>query len=120
MKPLGIRFCRVAPAQDSAGLAEMLRRLGMDENDMGETGGFAGAVFPTQDNSWIEMWPEADGIPNGFMLQIVVEDADAVAEEAKANGLKPVGPVDAHGERIYYLTAPGGLPVSFQSVLAET
>ena len=117
MKPLGIRFCQVAPAQDSAGLAEMLRRLGMEENDMGGGEAFAGAVFPSQGNSWVEMWPEAEGIPNGFMLQIVVEDADAVAEEARANGLNPVGPVDAHGERIYYLTAPGGLPVSFQSVV---
>lgn len=115
MKPLGIRFCQVAPLGDSAGLAEMLRRLGMEENDMGADDGFIGAIFPTQDNSWVEMWPEAEGVPNGFMLQILVEDADAVAQEARDNGLSPAGPVDAHGERIYYLTAPGGLPVSFQS-----
>lgn len=117
MKPLGIRFCSVAPAPESAGLAEMLRRLGMEENDMGGGDGFVGAVFETQENSWVEMWPEAEGIPTGFMLQIVVEDADAVADVARANGLSPAGPVDAHGERIYYLTAPGGLPVSFQSRL---
>ena len=120
MKPLGIRFCQVAPAQDSAGLAEMLRRLGMEENDMGGGDGFVGAVFPTQGNSWVEMWPEAEGIPNGYMLQILVENADEVAAAAKANGLNPAGPVDAHGERIYYLTAPGGLPVSFQSNLPKS
>ena len=117
MKPLGIRFAKVAPVAESAGLAEMLRLLGMEEQDMGETEGFAGAVFPAEGESWVEVWPEAEGIPNGYMLQIIVEDADSVAAEAKANGLVPHGPVDAHGERIYYLTAPGGLPVSFQSKL---
>jgi len=95
----------------------MLRLLGMEEQDMGETEGFAGAIFPAQGDSWVEIWPEAEGIPNGYMLQIVVEDADAVAAQAKAGGLAPHGPIDAHGERIYYLTAPGGLPVSFQSKL---
>jgi len=117
LKPLGIRFAKVAPAPESAGLAEMLRLLGLEEQDLGETEGFAGAIFPAEGDSWIEVWPEAEGIPNGYMLQIIVENADAVAEEAKQNGLKPHGPVDAHGERIYYLTAPGGLPVSFQSKL---
>jgi len=117
LKPLGIRFAKVGPVAESAGLAEMLRLLGMEEKDMGEaeTEGFAGAIFPTQNESWVEVWPEAEGIPNGYMLQIIVEDADKVAEEAKSNGLAPHGPIDAHGERIYYLTAPGGLPVSFQS-----
>jgi len=103
---------------ESAGLAEMLRLLGMEEKDMGEADGFAGAIFPAEGESWVEIWPEAEGIPNGYMLQIIVEDADQVAAEAKQNGLAPHGPVDAHGERIYYLTAPGGLPVSFQSKLA--
>jgi len=117
LKPLGIRFAKVAPVAESAGLAEMLRLLGMEEQDMGEADGFAGAIFPAEGESWVEVWPEADGIPNGYMLQIVVEDADAVAAEAKTNGLAPHGPIDAHGERIYYLTAPGGLPVSFQSKL---
>jgi len=108
----------VAPVQESAGMAEMLRRMGLDETDMGVSDGFAGAIFPAGDGeSWVEMWPETEGVPNGYMLQIVVADADAVAEEAKNNGLNPVGPVDAHGERIYYLTAPGALPVSFQSKL---
>ena len=96
----------------------MLRLIGMEEQDLGEAEGFAGAIFPTEDGaSWVEVWPEAEGIPNGYMLQIIVENADDVAEEAKNNGLSPHGPIDAHGERIYYLTAPGALPVSFQSKL---
>jgi hypothetical protein len=45
------------------------------------------------------------------MLQIVVDDADAWAERARENGLDPHGPTDAHGERIYFFSAPGGLPV---------
>ena len=76
-----------------------------------------GAVFPAAD-SWIEIWPEGPEMPAGIMLQIVVDDADAFAAHAKTNGLDPQGPMDAHGERIYYLKAPSGLQISFQSSLA--
>lgn len=51
------------------------------------------------------------------MLQIVVDDADPWAERAREGGLEPQDPTDAHGERIYFLQAPGDLPVSFQSKL---
>ena len=74
-------------------------------------------VYNPAGDSWIEVWPEGPGMPAGIMLQIVVDDADAWAERARANGLKPQGPTDAHGERIYYLQAPGGLPIAFQSRL---
>jgi len=47
----------------------------------------------------------------------VVDDAAAFAAHAKKNGLDPQGPVDAHGERIYFLQAPSGLPITFQSTL---
>jgi len=50
-------------------------------------------------------------------LQIVVDDADAVAANAKANGIEVQGPMKAHGEKIYFAVAPGGLSVSFQEVL---
>ena len=56
-------------------------------------------------------------MPAGIMLQIVVDDADVWAGNARKNGLEPTGPIDSHGERIYYLTAPGGLPIAFQSKL---
>ena len=59
-------------------------------------------------------------MPAGTMLQIVVDDADSLAQQARANGLAPEGPMDAHGERIYFLKAPTGLPVTFQSPLLGT
>ncbi len=48
------------------------------------------------------------------MLQIIVDDVEAWAENAQKNGLSPLGPTIAHGERIYYLRAPNGTQISFQ------
>ena len=124
MKVLGMRFCRVSEESAARDLASFLLRLGLKERGMGEGGGagFQGGVFPIEhngENSWIEVWPASDGMPEMTMLQIIVDDADAFAEEARRNGLSPKGPDDAHGERIYFLEAPGGLPVSFQSKLSR-
>lgn len=126
MKVLGIRFCKVAKKDDAEGLAAMLgeKGLGLSANDFGETDGFQGAVFPVDEagakgaGSWIEIWPAGEQMPEMTMLQIVVDDADAWAARAKENGLDVKGPDDAHGERIYYLEGPGGLPVSFQSKIS--
>jgi hypothetical protein len=41
----------------------------------------------------------------------------AVAETARSNGIDVQGPMEAHGEKIYFAVAPGGLSVSFQEVL---
>lgn len=115
MKVLGIRYCQVA--DEAKAIAEFLGQgLGMPEKDCGfdPAAGFSGAVFPAGD-SWIELWPKADNMPAMTMLQIVVDDADAWANHARANGLDPQGPMDAHGERIYSLEGPGGLQLSFQS-----
>ena len=122
MQILGMRFCRVAKKDDAAGLADMLGKLGLKARDLGldNADGFPGAVFPIEhnkENSWIEIWPATGEMPELSMLQIIVDDADAFAEQARKNGLDPKGPDDAHGERIYYLEAPGGFPVSFQSKL---
>lgn len=119
MNVLGIRFCSVSEQAES--LAKFLgsEGLGLPQTDMPAMGdGFSGAVFPAG-TSWIEMWPEGPNMPAGIMLQVVVDDADAWAAQAKGNGLDPQGPTDAHGERIYYLQAPGGLPISFQSKLGD-
>ncbi len=116
MKILGIRFCTIS--KEAEALAEFFEKgLGMPKKDL-ELGadGFAGAIFPAGD-SWIEMWPESKEMPAGLMLQIVVDDADQMAENAKKQGLTVHGPTDAHGERIYFLQAPTGLPVTFQSKL---
>ena len=111
MKVIGIRFCQVSDqAREIAGfLGE--GGLGLPKTDFGDVGDqFSGAVFPAGE-SWIEIWPQAEGMPAGTMLQIVVDDADAWAEQARANGLEPSGPMDEHGERIYFLTGspPGAV-----------
>lgn len=115
MKVIGIRFCSVG--KDSEATAAFLDKLGLPQTDMGYDGdGFGGAVFPAGD-SWIELWGEGPGMPAGIMLQVVVDDADAFAAHARDNGLSPEGPMDAHGERIYFIEAPSGLKMSFQSRL---
>jgi hypothetical protein len=119
MKVLGIRFCTVTP--HARELAGFMSALGIPQRSLEDVlpvtdSTFAGAIFLAGD-SWIEMWPEGPEMPLGTMLQIVVDDADAFAGQARENGLAPEGPMDAHGERIYFLTAPGGLQVSFQSAL---
>lgn len=116
MEVLGIRFCSVT--DEAEALAGFLGNgLGLPERHMPtDSDSFQGAVFPAGE-SWIEIWPEGPQMPAGIMLQIVVDDADAWAAQARANGLEPEGPMDAHGERIYFLKAPSGLPVSFQSRL---
>ena len=44
----------------------------------------------------------------------------AVAETAKSNGIDIQGPIEAHGEKLYFAVAPGGLSVSFQEVLQQS
>lgn len=121
MEVLGIRFCSVTPEAED--LAEVLGSLGLSrlEPRAGEgsepgRSGFSGAVFPAG-SGWIEIWPEGPELPAGILLQIVVDDAAEFAAHARKNGLDPQGPVDAHGERIYFLQAPSGLPITFQSAL---
>lgn len=122
MNVLGIRFCTVS--EDARSLAAFFDRLGLPQRDMGaagvsDPGAFTGAVFPAAD-SWIEIWQQGENMPAGTMLQVVVDDADAFAAHARSNGLEPQGPMDMHGERIYFLEAPAGLKLSFQSALDES
>jgi hypothetical protein len=121
VKILGIRFCSVSAEAEA--LAAVLEALGLPRNESTEgagnragTSAFPGAVFPAG-SSAIEVWPVGPELPPGVLLQIIVDDAVAYAEHAKRNGLDPQGPVDAHGERIYFLQAPSGLPITFQSAL---
>lgn len=113
MNVLGIRFCHVS--KEAEKLAEFLHTgLGMDDRLNSGGSQFGGAIFPVGE-SWIEVWPEGPEMPSGTMLQIVVDDADAFAEHAKQHGWSGHGPNDAHGERIYFFQAPGGLAVTVQS-----
>lgn len=121
MKILGIRFCSVSTEAEA--LADVLDSLGLSRDVAAganrrtdAAAGFSGAVFPAGTGA-IEIWPVAPDLPPGVLLQIIVDDAVAFARHAKNNGLDPQGPVDAHGERIYFLQAPSGLPITFQSAL---
>jgi hypothetical protein len=115
MRVLSIRYCSVS--QQAEELAEFFRALGMQDRinaAPNTTSTFSGAVFPAGE-SWVEVWPQRPQMPAGVMLQIIVDDADAFADYATSNGLAPQGPMDAHGERIYFLKGPGELQISFQS-----
>jgi len=117
VRVIGIRFTYVSSkARD---LARFLADgLGMPQNvPVADGDSFTGAIFPAGD-SWIEVWEESPDLPGGVMLQIVVDDADAWADRARAGGLDPTGPIEQHGERIYFLEAPGRLPVSVLSRLS--
>jgi len=117
MKVLGIRFCAVA--EEAIPMAQFFTKgLGFPERDLGgDADTFSGCVIPAGDASWVEIWQKGEDMPAGFMLQVVVDDADAVATNARENGLEVKGPMEAHGEKIYFAVAPGGLSVSFQQIL---
>lgn len=122
MKTLAIRHCVVHP--EAADLACFLDKLGLARRAMDDCdnptsdGAFAGAIFPTGD-SWIETWPASPEMPACTMLQIVVDNADAFAAKARSEGLEVLGPTDAHGERIYFAQAPGGVQLTVQSALTS-
>ena len=83
MKLLGIRFCAVA--DEAVSMSEFFTKgLGLEERDLGgdpET--FSGCVVPAGDSSWVEIWKKGADMPAGLMLQLVVDDADAVAATAR-------------------------------------
>lgn len=113
MQILGLRFCRITDHADE--VIAFFDKLGLPRLD-GCDFGDSGAIFPAG-NSWLEIWQQSEHMPAGFMLQILVDDADAFAAQAKEQGLSPQGPMDEHGERIYFLQPPGGFALSFQSKL---
>lgn len=138
MKIRGIRFCQVSERGQAHAFADIFTKLGFTQKELGAPeGDFNGAVFPIEHHSeqspptqsgptqsgsaqsWIELWPAGENMPEMVMLQIIVDDADAVADLARQNGLDPKGPDEAHGERIYYLHTPTGLPMSFQSKIND-
>jgi len=117
MKLLGIRFCAVA--EEAVPMAHFFTQgLGLPERDLGgDADTFSGCVIPAGESSWVEIWQKGADMPAGLMLQLVVDDADAVAANARQNGIEVQGPMQAHGEKIYFAVAPGGLSVSFQEIL---
>lgn len=121
MEVKSIRFCAITPEADQLveflGLGFGFPCIAKPLRD-GDPDSPQGGLFPAGD-SRVEVWPEGDGMPAGIMLQMVVDDADAYAEQAKSQGIQVQGPMEAHGERIYYVLAPGGLAMTVQSPLAE-
>lgn len=117
MRVLSMRVANVV--ENSAEISAFFDAIGLERLEMPEEAeGFEGAIHLAGE-SWIETWQTGEQMPVGLMLQIVVDDAEEFADHARSNGLDPQGPVDAHGERIFMLTAPGGLQVSFQSSLDQ-
>ena len=116
MKILSIRLCVVSAEVDA--LVRFFDQLGAPRKPLPPeiADSFPGAIFLAGE-SWIEVWKDGPQMPAGTMLQIVVDDADAFAAHARGNGLSVEGPMDAHGERIYFARAPGGMQLSFQSAL---
>ena len=114
----GIRFCAVADEAEEMA-AFFTKGLGLEERDLGGGEGFHGCVIPAGSDSWIEIWKKAENMPAGLMLQMVVDNADEMAETAKAGGFDVQGPMEAHGEKIYFAVAPGGLSISFQEVVEQ-
>ncbi len=127
MKLLGHRLSFVGEEAQALALSKTLLALGIEpkaiySKQMTDTAAladddFSGAIFGADDINWIEFWAELEGVPKGFMVQLIVDDADAFAAHARSQGLDPQGPVEAHGEKIYYLFTPIGLPISFQQVM---
>lgn len=118
MEVKSIRFCQVS--DQAQALAEFLSQLGIKKDESlsctNADGSFSGAIFPAG-NSWVEVWPSSAQMPAGTMLQIVVDNSDEFAEFAQSNGLTLHGPVEQHGERMYFAQGPGDLPISIQSKL---
>jgi hypothetical protein len=123
MEVLGIRFASVSKQAEEVAAFLGKTGLGMPEREMPlppDAEGFAGAILPAGEHSWVEVWDEGPEMPVGIMLQVIVDDADEWAENARKNGLEPEGPMDMFGERIFFLTAPDGMQVSFQSKFEPT
>ncbi len=117
MKPLSIRLCAITPEADALveflGLGLGFPCVSKDLSD--DEGAPKGGVFHAENGSRVEVWPEGSGMPAGVMLQVEVEDADAVAGYARRQGLELKGPFETAEERMYYLLAPGGLAMTVQS-----
>lgn len=118
MKVLSMKFCTVS--EKGFELANFFSLLGLEKHQRHteeiEKHDFSGTLFLTGDSK-IEVWQETIDMPSGIMLQLTVDDADEFATYAKNNGLEPDGPIDSKTARIYFVRAPNGLQMSFQSTL---
>lgn len=123
MTVLGIRFCTVKLEKEASDLAAYLGSDGWNFSERGMSTdpaeGFQGAVFPAGKASWTEIWAASEHMPETVMLHVIVDDADTYARRAQDNGITVSGPMDMHGERIYFSEAPGGLQIAVLSKLTD-
>ena len=115
MKVLSMRFCSTEADCDPT--IAFFEKLGLPTLEMpAEAAAFPGKIF-TAGESWLEFWKEGPGMEKGIMLQIIVDDAEAFVKQAKDNGLDAQGPMEMHGERVYFFKTPSGMPVSVNQKL---
>ncbi|WP_226580928.1 hypothetical protein [Halobacillus litoralis] len=112
MKVLGYRYVDVSDKSDDM-VDFFQNKLGI-ENAWTNTDEYRGGIFKAGD-SWLEFWHKSECMVGVTMLQIVVDDADAFADYAKKQGTDIHGPIEEHGEKMYSLTAPNGMPVTILS-----
>lgn len=71
--------CSVHQIRGRAWAEFFTKGLGLPESDLGRGHGFNGCVIPACDTSWLEIWQKGEDMPVGLMLQLIVDDAKAVA-----------------------------------------
>ena len=71
--------CSVHQIRGRARAESFTKSLGLPESDLGGGHGFNGCVIPARDASWVEIWQKGEDMPVGLMLQLIVDDAKAVA-----------------------------------------
>ena len=105
----------VARARSARMIAPSNRTVDMPVGEIG----FVGMVDRDVFDEWLrERAVSAGAQREQGRFERLERDEDGrrvVVYAARGNGLAPEGPMDAHGERIYFLRLPGGLQMSFQS-----
>ncbi|WP_345243873.1 hypothetical protein [Pontibacillus salipaludis] len=114
MKVLGFRYVDVSEKSDEM-VDFFQHKLGM-ENSWSDTEDYRGGIFKAG-GSWLEFWHKNECMNALTMLQIVVDEADEFASFAKEQGVEIHGPIEEHGEKIYSLHAPNGMPVTIISTI---
>ncbi|KGX93042.1 hypothetical protein N781_13295 [Pontibacillus halophilus JSM 076056 = DSM 19796] len=114
MKVLGYRHVTISD-QSNEMVDFFENKLGLT-NEWDNREGYEGGIFKSG-NSWLEYWQSGKALSPTIMLQLVVDDADEFAQFAKHRELDLHGPIVEHGEKIYSLTAPNGMPMTIQSTI---
>ena len=104
-----IRFCQVNDNNDE--MVKFFDALGLVRKSDCEPSTVSGAIFEAGDN-WLEQWQSSEEMPAGLILQLEVDDADVYASNLQEQGYELYGPMEQHGEKMYFVTAPNGLQLA--------